>query len=263
MNQKKIGEFITKLRKGKGLTQEELGEKLGISGKSVSKWERGIHLPDLNNLVPLAEILGVSVSDLLNGEVSYSNDNTTTNTIVVDNIKVYSNKYRRKFIFMFFAFVVMVILLISTIYFFNNYNRNRIYYISGGSANYYTNGYFIISPERNLLIIRKIDYNSSNVGTSNEPILSNINVLIYLDDFVLGAYTNDFNGGSLSNSITNILKNISFVIDDKTIGELSIDNGTKMKMVIEYFDKNGVFDSQEIILELNKIFSSDKLIYTK
>jgi transcriptional regulator with XRE-family HTH domain len=100
MDQIKIGEFITKLRKEKGLTQDELGEKLGISGKSVSKWERGIHLPDLNNLMPLAEILDVNVNDLLNGCVS----NSTTdidNATVVNNIKAYSNKYKRKYIFMF------------------------------------------------------------------------------------------------------------------------------------------------------------------
>lgn len=260
MDQVKIGEFITKLRKEKGLTQDELGEQLGISGKSVSKWERGVHLPDLNNLIPLAEILGVSVNDLLNGGVSDTNDINNDN-IVVGNIKAYSNKYKKKYIFMFFAFIIMVVLLISSIYFFSNYNKNKIYYVSGESANYYLNGYFILSPERNLLIIRKIEYNDDNVGTENEPNLSNINILVYLDELVLGSYNNDYIGNNSDDIITNILKNISFVIDDKTIGELDIHSDSKLRIVIEYIEKDGDFVSQEIGLKLNKIFSSDKLIY--
>lgn len=64
----KIGKFINRLRKEKGLTQKELGNILGISDNSVSKWERGINCPDLSCLNDLSEILGVSVNELLNGE---------------------------------------------------------------------------------------------------------------------------------------------------------------------------------------------------
>ena len=68
MNQEKIGKFIQELRKEKGLTQEVLAEKLGITKNAVSKWERGISLMDLSLLKPLSEILEVSITEILSGD---------------------------------------------------------------------------------------------------------------------------------------------------------------------------------------------------
>lgn len=68
MDQIKMGKFISELRKEKGLTQKDIGDKLNITDNSVSKWERGINAPDIYYLGPLSEILGVSVKELLNGE---------------------------------------------------------------------------------------------------------------------------------------------------------------------------------------------------
>ena len=68
MEQEKIGKFIATLRKEKGLTQQELAEKLGITKNAVSKWERGLGLMDMSLLKPLSEILDVSVTEILNGE---------------------------------------------------------------------------------------------------------------------------------------------------------------------------------------------------
>ena len=61
----KFGAFVAQLRKEKGLMQKELAEKLYVSDKAVSKWERGLSIPDVATLVPLAEILGVTVTELL------------------------------------------------------------------------------------------------------------------------------------------------------------------------------------------------------
>lgn len=68
MNQEKIGTFISELRKEKSLTQEQLGEKLGVSQKSVSRWETGKNMPDISLLKPLSEELGITVSELIEGE---------------------------------------------------------------------------------------------------------------------------------------------------------------------------------------------------
>lgn len=62
------GTTIKQLREEKKLTQAELGEKLGISSKTVSKWETGKGLPDITLLQPLAEALGISLIELMNGE---------------------------------------------------------------------------------------------------------------------------------------------------------------------------------------------------
>lgn len=69
MDQIKIGAFIAERRKLKKLTQAKLGEVLGISDRAVSKWERGISLPDVSLMQQLCKTLDITVNDLLNGEV--------------------------------------------------------------------------------------------------------------------------------------------------------------------------------------------------
>ncbi len=68
MNNVKIGAFIAQLRKDKNMTQKDLAEKLNITDKAVSKWERGISLPDITILPDLSGILDITVTELLNGE---------------------------------------------------------------------------------------------------------------------------------------------------------------------------------------------------
>lgn len=65
IDKEKFGSFVAQLRKEKGYTQKELAEKLFISSKAVSKWETGTNLPDTAMLMPLSEILDISVTELL------------------------------------------------------------------------------------------------------------------------------------------------------------------------------------------------------
>ena len=68
MNQIKIGAFIAEQRKAKKLTQAALAEKLGITDRAVSKWERGKGLPDASLMLELCKVLGITVNELLSGE---------------------------------------------------------------------------------------------------------------------------------------------------------------------------------------------------
>ena len=68
MDQVKTGRFIKACRKEKNLTQREVAEKLNISEKTVSKWETGNGLPEVGLMLPLCELLGISVNELLSGE---------------------------------------------------------------------------------------------------------------------------------------------------------------------------------------------------
>ena len=68
MNQIKIGKFIAALRKEKGMTQEQLGEKLGVTNKTISRWETGTYLPDVEMLSLLSQAFGVSLNELVAGE---------------------------------------------------------------------------------------------------------------------------------------------------------------------------------------------------
>ncbi len=68
MDLNKIGKYIAKKRQEKGFTQESLAEKLDISNRSISKWERGICLPDANNMAKLCKLFGISYNEFLSGE---------------------------------------------------------------------------------------------------------------------------------------------------------------------------------------------------
>ena len=96
MNQEKIGKFIKELREEKRITQDELGEILNISGKSVSKWERGLSLPDISNLQILAHTLNISVSELLIGE--RSNNKKISNESYVKGLNLYSKRTSFKYL---------------------------------------------------------------------------------------------------------------------------------------------------------------------
>lgn len=68
MNLQKIGAYIAQKRKESGMTQAELADKLGMSNKSVSKWERGICLPDVSLYMDLCNILGITINEFIAGE---------------------------------------------------------------------------------------------------------------------------------------------------------------------------------------------------
>ncbi|MCI2069197.1 MAG: helix-turn-helix transcriptional regulator [Bacilli bacterium] len=68
MDLSKTGLFIKERRKKKNMTQEQLAEKLNVSFKTVSRWECGLGLPDVSTMVPLCELLSISLNELLNGE---------------------------------------------------------------------------------------------------------------------------------------------------------------------------------------------------
>lgn len=69
MNVKKVGEFIKIKRKEKGMTQKDLADKLCITDRAISKWERGLCLPDASIMLSLCEILEINVNELLSGEL--------------------------------------------------------------------------------------------------------------------------------------------------------------------------------------------------
>ncbi len=74
MDNEKFGKFIQKLRKEKNMTQKQLGEKLNITDKAISKWERGLSFPDISMLNSIAETFDITVTELLNCEIGVKNE---------------------------------------------------------------------------------------------------------------------------------------------------------------------------------------------
>lgn len=116
MDQIKTGKYISYLRKRAGLTQERLGERLGVTNKTVSRWENGNYMPDIEMFRLLAKEFGVSINDLLAGEDipdgefrARADENiveiASSGAFSFEDRKAYfKKKWRREHIFLFIIF---------------------------------------------------------------------------------------------------------------------------------------------------------------
>ena len=112
MDTEKMGVLIAKMRKEKGLTQKELADQLHVTDRAVSKWERGICCPDISLLEDLANILGVSISSLLNGEEEVEKAIKTTITYVTESRKQKVKQFVNQLLLMTMSFFLVLTLLI-------------------------------------------------------------------------------------------------------------------------------------------------------
>lgn len=95
MDQSKIGNYLKDLRKEKDLTQEQLAEKLSVSRRTISRWETGNNLPDLDLLIELADFYDVDLRDLIDGErTSKAVDKDLKETVL--KVADYSNEEKEK-----------------------------------------------------------------------------------------------------------------------------------------------------------------------
>lgn len=119
MDQLKSGKFIAELRKTHGMTQLQLAEKLGVSDKTVSRWECGKGMPELSILMPLCEVLEINVNELLSGEFltqeSYSKkaEENMLNLIQETTENKVKNSY--SFISVFLSCVVIAVIIVFTL----------------------------------------------------------------------------------------------------------------------------------------------------
>lgn len=113
MDQIKIGKFIAECRKSKNLTQMQLSEMLNITDRAVSKWERGLSMPDSSIMLELCGILGISVNDLLSGEVvTMEKYNENNEKILLEMVKQKEESDKR---LLFMEIVTGVLCLIPLI----------------------------------------------------------------------------------------------------------------------------------------------------
>ena len=116
MNQIKIGKFIAECRKQKNLTQMQLSEKLGITDKAVSKWERGVAMPDTSIMLELCDILSISVNELLSGEkISMENNNQKNEQLLFDMAKELEQKNKTVWKSMWVIMIISMTALFSGI----------------------------------------------------------------------------------------------------------------------------------------------------
>ena len=112
MEQQRIGQFIQERRKAHGLTQQELADRLGVTNKAVSKWEKGRSMPDVGLFEPLCRELEISIPELLSGQIVDAGDRQqTTEQLLMESISM--RKLIGLSVFLQLNSVVGVLLVIS------------------------------------------------------------------------------------------------------------------------------------------------------
>ena len=198
MNGEKIGKFIKELRIQNNLTQQDLGDKLGISGKSISKWERGINLPDIAILSDISKIFHITTDELLNGER-------------LDKEK--NNNYFKK---LFILTIALIILLISFII-IKNYHTYEIYHLNSDNTILDVDGYLIFNHKEHILLINSLKYH----GDINEH-TDNIKIILQNNDDELINYNINYQKDLIKNLINKTTLNIKTSKNYKKIDNLNL-----------------------------------------
>ena len=130
MNIQKIGAFIAENRKKNGMTQQQLANRLGVTNKTVSRWENGNYMPDLSLLQPLAENLDVSLNELLRGEYIAQETAVTKSEENLQHTFVYAKQKiakSQRIIFAITALCMIVMLVAGYLLTQQNYLRNGLF----------------------------------------------------------------------------------------------------------------------------------------
>ncbi len=139
MDQKKIGSFLKELRMEKGLTQEQLAEQFHVSNRTISRWETGNSMPDLDILIEMSNFYGIDFRELLDGErrsEKMDNDLKEVALKAVDYTNNETERYNRRIHAILFVGAVLWVtsILISHTSLVNNHVMNAISEFSEGAA---------------------------------------------------------------------------------------------------------------------------------
>ena len=125
MDLNKTGKFISEARKNKGMTQEQLAFKMGVSINAVSKWERGLSFPDVSLFKQLCMELDISLEELINGEKNTNND--AVENAIITTIKD-NNKIKKKKNKIIYSLIIIFIFIVLGLFY---YGRNKILNLVG------------------------------------------------------------------------------------------------------------------------------------
>ena len=179
MNVKKVGEFIKQKRKEKKLTQKELAEKLSITDRAISKWERGICCPDISILKELSSILEVSVNELLAGEEIEKLEKEKTDDVLVDSVKQYTSVEKnknKKLLIITIIFVIFCMGLVFAMYLtYNQVNKNDNINWHSYSNKKILDKFFVALENYDYETIKEMEFESYNTGQVEDTLIEDVN----------------------------------------------------------------------------------------
>lgn len=233
---------IYNIRKKRDITQKELADLIGVSDRTISKWENGSTVPDLETIKKLCNELGISPDSIVKSEKNYKDRLQDFKRMVGKFLN-----YILKNIFLI-GFIVVFILLLA--YFINNYNTIRIYNLTYESKNItFKDGYFFKTKVLNIITINNIKLEKINY----EPTSTKIELYTYLNGDKHVIYE--------SNSLNNI-----YIEESKSYSDLltkdvieNIKNNLYIKVYTTDIDNNNY--SYESKLILKQKLNNNKLCY--
>lgn len=235
---------IYNIRKERNITQKELADLIGVSDRTISKWENGSTVPDLETIKKLCNELGISPDSIVKSEKNYKDRLQDFKRMVGKFLN-----YILKNIFLI-GFIVVFILLLA--YFINNYNTIRIYNLTYESKNItFKDGYFFKTKVLNIITINNIKLEKINY----EPTSTKIELYTYLNGDKHVIYE--------SNSLNNI-----YIEESKSYSDLltkdvieNIKNNLYIKVYTTDIDNNNY--SYESKLILKQKLNNNKLCYNE
>lgn len=264
INPDKTGKFIADLRKGQGLTQEKLGDIIGINSKSISKWERGLSFPDSSHLCELSKILNVSVVEILNGEkIIEKEKKEKSDSLTIDGINLYSKKIKHKYITILLIFMFSFAFLMLSLFALSNYNKCKIYSISSSEENVVVNGYIIFNPYKKIILINNLLYTDTHIGTDKETFVKNVHVSLISNETSIYTKNDDSIGKNpipISEYLNNYAIYLSEDVNDNT-ESIKVNQLNNLYLLVEYCDKENNNSSIRIKLNVTEEFKNTKLVY--
>lgn len=253
MKTKANGNFITEYRKKKRLTQEELAEKVNVDVKTISRWERGINLPNNESMKILADIFEVDLLEIENGlkidecincdECEDDNINVAISDSLNTNFKDFKLV---KILLTTFALLLIAVLVGIGVYKYNS-STEVSYDLTGSENSFYVKGYLLGNQKNNVYFIDQISWNHTDVGTTNEPLIKKLKLSFMRDDKLIYTGTQQYDEAIyLSDALDNMPKSFE---ENKNFSSSSDDS--ELHLVIEYTNNEDEIKTNNIVLNIS------------
>ncbi len=248
MNQEKIGKLIAKMRKQKDLTQCELGEMVGVGFRAVSKWERGLTMPDISIINELSTILGISSDELLNGELMPKDDNKGISTSDKDSKPLKKNN--KKLLFLLIILILIIIAIVGMIIIRNNNQNPSEYIIKSLNPDEYQVDGLLIADGSNLIV--KIDKIEFEDYTLSQMIIKNYEFKLLINDIIIFGIgsTDEYSAVEDNVSVKELAKN--FKIDYKEPNNIRSSEINKLSMYFRFTEIDDNVITKDIESKLEK-----------
>lgn len=227
----KIGKFIAQLRKEKRLTQKELGEIINIDNKVISKWENGKYAPDITYLNELCTVLGVSISELLDGKKKDKEDNN--NDATINSLKFYTKQEKKKWIKIAISIISVLSIIYITIFGIVKHNEWHIQSVKASNTDIYNvEGLIVYNKRKTIYMFKNFELRSELAGTVMEPIVKHLEISLFMDNDMIIANSTSF---SEDTPMHQALQNITISFDET---EITYNPQNELKILIKYINPN-------------------------